>query len=402
MARECVDRNMTKAKRKLADTAKHLYYFGVVANAYRLRALAPTKKKTALFVEVTRQAPSDSFLTMIEELERRGYRCKVYSWGKHRVSGLKLAARSVVLAWKAASVPAVFVCEACMAVGCLPIRRDSKVIQLWHGCGAFKKFGMSTAEKIFGASREVKKYFPEHLSTSLVTVSSPEVRWAYIEALDMGDRPECVQALGVSRTDVYFRDDYLKRARDEAIRAVPAIADKNVLLYAPTFRGHVKKATAPEFLNIDELHEALGNEWILLVKQHPHVKNRPPIPTSCAGFAYDVSDTLSIESAMIAADVCVTDYSSLVYEWSLLKRPVAFLAPDRNEYDDWRGFYYDYDDMTPGPVFDTTAEVATWVSTARENYDYQELEDFRNKFMSSCDGHATERIIEATLGEGQR
>jgi CDP-ribitol ribitolphosphotransferase len=394
-----MDELMAHVREKLANAAKHFYYFGIVANAYRLRSVVPPKKKSALFVEVRNEKPSDSFLVMIDELERRGYHCEVYSWGKNRVSGAKLAARSVVLAWKAASVRVLFLCEACMAVGCLPVRRDAKVVQLWHGCGAFKRFGMSTAEKIFGETREVKKYFPEHRSTSLVTVSSPEVRWAYIEALDMGDRPECVQATGVSRTDVFFRDDFLKRARDEAVRVVPSIADKNVLLYAPTFRGHVKDATAPEFLDIEELHERLGDDWILLVKQHPHVKNRPPIPASCADFAFDVSESLSIESAMIAADVCVTDYSSLVFEWSLLARPIAFLAPDRNEYDDWRGFYYDYDDMTPGPVFNTTAEVAEWTLSAKEGYDYQELEDFRNKFMSSCDGSATERILNDVLGD---
>ena len=64
-------------------------------------------------------------------------------------------------------------------------------------------------------------------------------------------------------------------------------------------------------------------------------------------------------------------------------------------------FYYDYDDLTPGPVFNTTAELADWASTARESYDYQELEDFRTKFMSSCDGHATERLIEAAQ-DGKR
>jgi CDP-ribitol ribitolphosphotransferase len=101
---------------------------------------------------------------------------------------------------------------------------------------------------------------------------------------------------------------------------------------------------------------------------------------------------------MIAADVCVTDYSSLVFEWSLLARPIAFLSPDREEYDDWRGFYYDYDDMTPGPVFNTTAEVAEWTLSAIEGYDYQGLEDFRAKFMSSCDGRATKRIADAAFG----
>jgi CDP-ribitol ribitolphosphotransferase len=55
--------------------------------------------------------------------------------------------------------------------------------------------------------------------------------------------------------------------------------------------------------------------------------------------------------------------------------------------------------MTPGPVFNTTAEVAEWTLSAKEGYDYQELEDFRNKFMSSCDGSATERILNDVLGD---
>lgn len=389
---------MSEAKRKLVDAVKRAYYFGVVANAYRLRSLTPTKRKAALFVEVKSEVASNNFLAMMDELKRRGYQCEVYSWGKHRVSGVRLVARSVALAWKAASVSAVFLCETCMAVGCLPVRADSRVVQLWHGCGAFKKFGMSTAQKIFGDSRDRKELFPEHLSTSLVTVSSPEVRWAYIEALSMEDRPECVQALGVSRTDVFFDDAYLQAARDVAMCHVLAMQDKHVLLYAPTFRGQVQTATAPEFLDVELLRNRLGDDWVLLIKQHPHVKRRPAIPASCKDFAFDVSDALSIESAMIAADVCVTDYSSLVFEWSLLGRPVAFLAPDRDEYDDWRGFYYDYDQMTPGPVLQTTAELADWVLTAREDFDYVALEAFREEFMSSCDGHATQRIADAVLG----
>ena len=391
--------NMTKAKRNIVDAAKHMYYFGVIANVYRMRSLAPVRKKRVLFVEVKNTTPSDSFLCMIRELEQRGYECVFYSWGKNRVSSVKLALRSMRLAWKAASVRCVFICEACMAVGCLPMRSGTRVVQLWHGCGAFKKFGMSTADKIFGGSREIKQLFPEHRSTSLVTVSSPEVRWAYIEALSMEDRPECVQALGVSRTDVFFDDSFLQKARQDAYDAVPAIAGKKVLLYAPTFRGRVRTATAPDFLNVELLRQGLGDEWVLLIKQHPHVKNRPEIPVSCKGFAFDVSQTLSIEAAMIASDVCVTDYSSLVFEWSLLNRPVAFLAPDRDEYDDWRGFYYDYDQMTPGPIFNSTLELMDWVTKLPQGFDQACMDAFRHKFMSSCDGHATERIINVALKE---
>ena len=62
-------------------------------------------------------------------------------------------------------------------------------------------------------------------------------------------------------------------------------------------------------------------------------------------------------------------------------------------------FYYDYDEMTPGPIFSTTEELVDWVEHLDERFDASEVAAFRERFMSACDGHATERIVAAMLGE---
>ena len=101
---------------------------------------------------------------------------------------------------------------------------------------------------------------------------------------------------------------------------------------------------------------------------------------------------------MAAADAMVTDYSSVVFEYSLFERPIAFLAPDVDDYCDWRGFYYPYDQMTPGPVMSTTAEFTGWVKSLGNGFDPAEVIAFREKYMSACDGRSTKRIVDQVFG----
>ena len=374
-------------------------FFVALPAAYRLGALRPVDEKRALFVEESKAEPSDNITLMMRELDGRGFSCQFISLGHYQLSTFSYYVQCVKMVREAATARLVFLSEASAPLSCVSLREETSAVQLWHACGAFKKFGMSTADKLFGDSRSDKKRHPYYENLSLVTVSSPEVRWAYIEAMDLGDNPEIVQATGVSRTDVYFDEVYLANQRQRVFDAVPQAKGKKVLLYAPTFRGLISDAVAPDALDIRLLKDRLAEEYVLLIKHHPFVKRRPPVPQGCEDIAFDVSDKLSIEAAMAAADVCISDYSSLVFEYSLLGRPMAFFAFDRADYDDWRGFYYDYDEMTPGPVFTTTEELVDWIEHLDERFDRGEVEAFRKKFMGACDGHATTRIVDAILGE---
>ena len=77
---------------------------------------------------------------------------------------------------------------------------------------------------------------------------------------------------------------------------------------------------------------------------------------------------------------------------------MAFFAYDLDDYNDWRGFYYDYEDMTPGPVMQSSQQVVEWIGSLAEDVDFAEIDAFYNEFMSACDGHATQRIVDAVMG----
>ena len=384
------------SKRLMREFCLSVWY----PRVYRRAARQPLVPGKVVFVEVREPKLSDSFKLMHERLQREpGLSLSVLFLGESRVRYTQYHRNCLAMLREIATAPYVFLNDASNVVSCVPLREGSQVVQLWHGCGAFKKWGMSTADLKFGGSRKQKLRHPFYSNLSLVTTSSPEVNWAYIEAMHLEDMPQVVQALGVSRTDIFFRPDFLQRSHARVEQALPAIAGRKILLYAPTFRGRVASAEGPDQLDIECLKREFGDRWALVIKHHPFVKEPPAIPAGCEDFAFDVTHgDLAIDELMVASSACISDYSSLVFEYSLLRRPLAFFAYDRSDYDDWRGFYYDYDELTPGPVCTTTEELVAWLTAAERDFDATQINAFREKFMSACDGHATERIVRAVFG----
>ena len=182
---------------------------------------------------------------------------------------------------------------------------------------------------------------------------------------------------------------------------MPSSNGKKVILYAPTFRGRVAKAYSPEEMDMDQMFQAFSEEYVLVSKHHPFVKKRPEIPEGMADFARDMTEDMTIEELLMVSDICISDYSSLIFEFSLFERPMIFFAYDLEEYFDWRGFYYDYDEMTPGPICRTTEEMIDYIQNLDTRFDRQQVIDFKEKFMSACDGHATERILDMVLNGGK-
>ena len=170
-------------------------------------------------------------------------------------------------------------------------------------------------------------------------------------------------------------------------------AGKRVVLYAPTFRGTtVRNATSPRDLDFAVLERELGADHVVLLRLHPFVRESHPIPPELASFAIDVSDHPDIHELMLVSDVLVTDYSSAIFEFSLLNRPMAFFAPDHDDYMDERGFYFDYRTGVPGPVFDTSEELAAWLRAGV--FDLERVARFRAESFEVADGHASERFVD--------
>ncbi|MDO4521887.1 MAG: CDP-glycerol glycerophosphotransferase family protein [Eubacteriales bacterium] len=384
---------------KIGEYIRELYRFSTLRILFPLQyqrfSRRPVNKKKAVFIESQLPGLSDSLSVLYERLEReQGWTLSVHCLRESFVSKSEFLKLACACLKDIADAEYIFLCDASRLISCIPKRRESTVVQLWHACGAFKKFGMSTAERIFGGTRKNYETYPYYGNLDYVTVSSPEVCWAYEEAMSLQEGSGQVVPIGVSRTDIFFQKEFQKQAQDRCEKTVPMRKGRKIILYAPTFRGNVSDAKAPNQLDIRAMQRALSKEYILLIKHHPVIKNRPKVPEDAGDFAMDVTDRMEIEDLLCVSDICISDYSSLVFEYSLFERPMIFFAYDISEYDDWRGFYYDYQEMTPGPVVQSTEEIVHYIEHISSEFDVNMVRKFRNRFMSACDGHATDRLLE--------
>ena len=382
---------VTKVERRLYRWFLYHHYLPVL---YKRESKKPIEEK-AVFLEIRHAELSDNFLPIYQELQKGGKLKLVCCFiGEGRLPRREQWKNNGRFIKEMATAKYVFLNDSSRQVSCVPLRQETKVVQLWHACGAFKKFGYSTTEKIFGGSKDELEKYPYHKNFSYVTVSSPEVIWAYAQAFHMEDQKDHIVATGISRTDLFFDEEKKKEAYDKVHREVPITNGKKIILYAPTFRGRVAHAASPDEMDLWKMKKALGDQYVMLMKHHPFVKERPVILKEVQDFAMDVTDRLTIEELLMVSDICISDYSSLIFEYSLFERPMIFYAYDQADYDDWRGFYYDYHEMTPGPVVTTDDEIIDYITNVEDQFDRQQVADFRYKFMRSCDGHATERILE--------
>lgn len=364
---------------------------------YRKYSKEPVDKNKVIFIESRLDKLSASFRSVYETLENEtDYELKPHFLRKTFVSDKKYIENCKALIKDMATAKYVFMDEATHILAKIKLRDETQLVQLWHGCGAFKKFGYSVADGKFGASQRAKTRYPVHTNYTLATVSSEEVIPHFEDAMNLTDKG-IVRATGVSRTDIFYDESFIDSAFEKLYSVLPEAKNKKVILYAPTFRGNVENALAPDRLDTEKMAEKLGDEYILLIKHHPLVRNRPLIPDS--SFSFDVSDKMSVEELLCVSDICISDYSSLIFEYSLFEKPMVFFAYDLKDYFDSRGFYYDYDELTPGPVCEKTEEIIAYISDIDSRFDKSAVKSFRNKFMDACDGNATARILSEVFGK---
>lgn len=364
---------------------------------YNLNKRNPIDEKKIVLIEVRSLKLTDSYAVLDRELKSRGDFNISYQYLGETILGVfGCFKRGIACVKELANAKAAFITDACQITSCVNLRTETKLIQIWHACGAFKKFGFSTALLKFGDTQKRMLKYPYYKNISYITVSSPEIVWAYEEAMNSGVFGSKVLPVGISRTDLFFDEEFLSEARERVYDAFSLARDKKVILYAPTFRGTVRKAETG-IVDIEKFYRELGDEYVLIIKHHPYVKKPPHIDEKYKNFAVDLSTGASIEDLLCIADICISDYSSLVFEYSLFERPLIFFAYDIDEYNDWRGFYYDYEELTPGPVFSENEEIIDYIKNIDTKFDKQKITAFREKFMSACDGNATKRIIDLAL-----
>lgn len=265
----------------------------------------------------------------------------------------------------------------------LRLRPEQEVIQVWYTGGAFRRFGLDSP---FIGSRLDE--YKSHSQYSHVCVSSEYVRQFYAHAF--GVDMEVITATGTPRTDQIIRDSKLGEKREEICKKHPLLRNKKVYVYFPTYREIDGSVT--EFdpkIDWKKLNDDLDDDEVFVISRHPFMKE-----TYIKGCFYSrVKDyTFDPTAELIAiADVVITDYSSIVFDASLMGKPMVFYAPD---YDDYNGeFYLSYEKDLPGEIITDSGDLLAALKRAPQISSAEKIREFRDREMGACDGRATERII---------
>lgn len=262
-----------------------------------------------------------------------------------------------------------------------------EIIQLWHAEGAYKKFG-------FSRRGEDIKISPGHRKYTKAIVSAEAIRGCYAEGY--GITEDKVIATGIPRTDVFYDEEWKREVRAEFLRSHPEIGDRKIIFLAPTYRG--TKVPEADYdmsrVPVERLRERYGDEYVLVTKMHPAAYNNMLLSGrrlgDDSGFWIDVSGVRDVNDILPAADILITDYSSIIFDWLLLDRPVIYYVYDRDEYAGDRGMYFPFGEYVYGAVCMDEDELIEAVG--RADMCTEKRDAFRRKFMSACDGHATDRV----------
>lgn len=202
----------------------------------------------------------------------------------------------------------------------------------------------------------------------------------------------------------YPRNDRLTTADGQyrqRIRESIGITDPKttVVLYAPTWRDFKRSATGNwESVNFMDENIELPAGFQMIYRGHTntHAAHK----SSVAGRAIDVTKYPDVTELYIAADVLVTDYSSVMFDFTVTGKPVLFLAPDLERYRAERGFYFDFEGEAPGPILKRDTEVVDALSKLpdlaviyREKY-----HAWQRKFNLLEDGRASARVVDQLFG----
>lgn len=272
------------------------------------------------------------------------------------------------------------------------------LIQLWHACGAFKTFGFTRVGKDGGPNQTSTN----HRYYNYAIVSSDEIRRFYAEGF--GIDVKNVKALGVPRTDDFFQESYKNEIRAKLYEQYPQLKDKKIIMFAPTFRGNgAGTAHFPfEKFNVKDVLEKLGDEYMIIIKHHPFVEAKHPVDASVKDRVLDLSAESEINDLLFITDLLITDYSSVIFEASLLNIPMLFYAFDLEDYVVNRDFYYPFKNFVPGKIVRNTDQIIE--SIQAQDYEQEKVETFKHRFFDQLDGRSSERVadfIMSLLEEGK-
>lgn len=284
------------------------------------------------------------------------------------------------------------------------IRKKSKTtyIQTWHGT-PLKKM-LNDVDTFQGKDDGYKNRVNTATNRWDYLVSpSPYATKCFTSAFRYKKK---ILEVGYPRNDVFYNleADKLKKKEELIKQKLSIPADKKIILYAPTFRddevNQAKKYLINLKIDLYRMKEAVDQEYILLLRPHIIISNSLIIDPSLDHFVKNVAKYDDISDLYLISDICITDYSSVMFDYANTKRPLLFFTYDYTYYKDTlRGFYIDFEEEAPGPLLYNNQQLIKAIQnieTVKATYQTK-YDAFYNKFCAFEKGTAAEQVVEKVI-----
>jgi CDP-ribitol ribitolphosphotransferase len=356
--------------------------------AYRLsRRINRPRGNRILFASVRRTRIDGNLARVRDRMIERGLDTRFRFRFFFRVPSTASTTSTLRAIYLLATSDIVLIDEYFGLLGELDLAPETKIIQLWHAGSGFKSVGYSRlsghgSAGALGAHRTYTHAITG--STNLIPV--------YAEAF--GIEESAVVATGLPRIDAFLDEERTQNVVAGFFEQYPTLKGKRIILFAPTFRGRGIEDAYYDYSRIDfgKLYETCSETSVVLFRMHHFVTAPVPIPPEYADRLLDFESFPETNDLLHVTDVLITDYSSVIYEFSLLNRPMVFYAYDKDTYSAVLGFHRDYDATAPGKVCRTFDELIKVLQT--EDYDMSKLAAFRRENFDFIDTGSADRVID--------
>ncbi|MDN6640935.1 MAG: CDP-glycerol glycerophosphotransferase family protein [Tetragenococcus sp.] len=386
-------RAIKKRYNKISFKIRNFFFHALFKSAKKFH----TKKgRTVLFTSDSRDSMSGNFAFVYNEMLRQNLdkEYKIHQIFKPNITERRGLIDKFRFPYLLGKADYIFVDDFHPLIYQLEFKSMQEIIQVWHAVGAFKTVGFSRAGKRGGPLFDSKN----HRNYTKAYVSSETDVPFYGEAF--GIKEEYVIPTGVPRTDILFDKEYEKNIVEELKEELPFIIGKKVILFAPTFRGNGHRTAHYPFFKIDFERFARyceENNAVVLFKMHPFVKNELNIPPQYEDYFFDISDAREVNDILFITDILISDYSSLIYEFAVFKKPMLFYAFDLEDYITSRDFYEPYESFVPGKIVETFDDLIT--ALKREDFEQEKVPEFLDKHFKYQDGKSSERLVNDLFSE---
>lgn len=282
-------------------------------------------------------------------------------------------------------------------------RENVVFLETWHGT-PLKKLAFDL-DDIHAVSQDHKKLFYRQSKAWDYLISANRFSTDVFERAFCYPREKIIE-VGYPRNDILYSDRADEIAREvKAEFGIPE--DKRVILYAPTWRDNQFYGKAKyKFtlaMDLEWMRREFGGDSVLLLRTHYYIADILDL-TGLEDFVYNGSTYNDVSRLYLASDICITDYSSVFFDYANLKRPMLFFAYDYEDYKgEIRGMYFDMNKELPGPILQTNDELVDAlhnIDKITEQYK-ERYEQFYERFCSVDDGNASKRAIDIVFGKEQ-